>query len=256
MRPSILPGLLNAVLANNNRFMENLRFFEIGNIYGTHYDDRQELSIGVLRSRFNAENNIYAKAREVDCMDAKADLLALLHPYGIEQSELVPNRVIPLWYHPCRSVSYRMRDGSEAIGHCGELHPALSEKYGVKQPVAMCELFPDRLPKLRERPVNRGEINFVNYPTVERDFAFLVYEDTVSQDIIDTIIRASRAVIRDVKLFDIYEGDNLPEGRISMAFKVLLQAPDHTLTEEEITEISKAIIEKVDSSCSGILRQN
>jgi len=133
----------------------------------------------------------------------------------------------PPWYHPGRAGSLRL--GPTVLGHFGDLHPDLLAAFDAKPPMAAFEVFLDAVPASRAKA--RPPLNLSVFQPVERDFAFVVDRDVAAE----TLLRAARGVDRnlvaEIRLFDVYEGKGLPEGKKSLAIAVTLQPQDATLTD-------------------------
>ena len=92
------------------------------------------------------------------------------------------------------------------------------------------------------------------YPPVDRDFAFLVDRDLPAEDLLRAIRAAEKKLIREVRLFDVYAGPGVPEGRKSLAVAVRLQAPDRTLAEADIEDVARRIVQAAEKAVGAILR--
>jgi phenylalanyl-tRNA synthetase beta chain len=157
----------------------------------------------------------------------------------------------PSWYHPGRAGTLRL--GPTVLGHFGELHPDVLDAFEVKGPVAAFEVFLDAVPLPRAgraRPLLKLSV----FQPVERDFAFIVDRDLPAE----TLLRAARGVDRklvsEIRLFDVYEGKGLPEGKKSLAISVVLQPQEATLTDAEIEAFSKRLVAQVEKATGGTLR--
>jgi phenylalanyl-tRNA synthetase beta chain len=139
------------------------------------------------------------------------------------------------------------------LGHFGELHPDVLEAFDMKGPVAAFEVFLDAVPLPRTGGGRRPLILSVFQP-VERDFAFIVDRGLPAE----TLLRAARGIDRklvsDIRLFDVYEGKGLPEGKKSLAIAVTLQPWEATLTDAEIEAFSKRLVAAVEKATGGTLR--
>jgi len=157
----------------------------------------------------------------------------------------------PGWFHPGRSGVLRL--GPTVLGHFGELHPELLDAFGAKGPIAAFEAFIEAVPL--PRPVRaRPPLKLSVFQPVERDFAFIVDRDVAAE----TLLRAARGVDRklvtDIRLFDVYEGKGLPDGKKSLAIAVTLQPLDATLTDAEIEALSARLVAAVEKATGGTLR--
>jgi len=146
-----------------------------------------------------------------------------------------------------------LRLGPTMLGHFGELHPEIVDAFDVKGPVAAFEVFLDAvaLPRAgRARPLLRLSV----FQPVERDFAFIVDRDVPAE----TLLRAARGVDRklvtDIRLFDVYEGKGLPEGKKSLAVTAVLQPEEATLTDEQLEAFSQKLVAQVEKATGGKLR--
>ena len=139
------------------------------------------------------------------------------------------------------------------LGHFGELHPDVLEDFDAKGPIAAFEVFLDAV-KLPRAGRGRPPVHLSVFQPVERDFAFIVDRDLPAE----TLLRAARGVDRklvsDIRLFDVYEGKGLPEGRKSLAIAVTLQPQEATLTDAEIEAFSKRLVAAVEKATGGTLR--
>jgi phenylalanyl-tRNA synthetase beta chain len=144
------------------------------------------------------------------------------------------------------------------LGHFGELHPEVLEHFEVKGPVAAFEVFLDAVPLPRAATGTSGRakapLKLSVFQPVERDFAFVVDREMPAE----TLLRAARGVDRklvsDVRLFDVYEGKGLVEGKKSLAISVVLQPQEATLTDAEIEGFSKRLVAAVEKATGGTLR--
>ena len=162
----------------------------------------------------------------------------------------------PAWYHPGRAGTLRL--GPKVLGAFGELHPAVVAALDARPPLAGFEVFLDAVPDLySSRPGAaraKPPLHLSVFQPIERDFAFVVDRALPA----DTLLRAARGVDRklvaEIRLFDVYEGAGLPEGKKSLAITVVLQPQERTLTDTEIEGFSKRLIAQVEKATGGKLR--
>ncbi|MDA0782042.1 MAG: phenylalanine--tRNA ligase subunit beta [Rickettsiales bacterium] len=251
MRPSILPNLLDAVARNNDRGHENLSFFEIGLIFENTTPKGQRQVASAVRSGRTSEKDTYGTSRDVDVFDAKADCLAALETAGVPVDNLRITTDAASYYHPGRSGVLRL--GKAILGVFGEIHPKILKVLDVKVPAVGFEIFFDNLPDVKNKGKSRTKLEVSEYQSSSRDFAFLIDADIAVGDILQSVRRCDKTLIREVSLFDVYQGKGVAENKKSIAFSVKIQAADHTLTEDEIGAISKKVIDAV-SQAGGELR--
>lgn len=253
MRPSILPNLLEAVLKNQNRNLNNVGLFELGPIFRGSSLEEQMLSLTGLRSGYNNDRNIYQDFRKVDALDAKKDILNLLNEFGFDENKFqYKTDNLPNYYHPGRSASLTL--GKNIIGYFGEIHPSIIKLYKLDNNAVGFELFLDNIPLQKPKYGRKGMIQISDYQAVERDFAFLVKQNIEIDQIKRLVLQADKKLIKSVNIFDIYQGKGINSDEKSIAFTVTIQASDHTLAEKEIEELSQKIIETIEKNTNAILR--
>ncbi|HEX6441962.1 MAG TPA: phenylalanine--tRNA ligase subunit beta [Stellaceae bacterium] len=251
MRPSVLPGLVEAARRNADRGYPDVALFELGPLYRDDTPEGQVTAAAGLRAGHVAPRHWREPAREPDLYDAKADALAALAAMGAPVDNIQTSADPPAWFHPGHAGVLRL--GPAVLGHFGELHPEVLERFEVKGPVAAFEVFLDAVP-LPRASRGRRPLKLSVFQPVERDFAFVVDRDLPAE----TLLRAARGVDRklasEIRLFDVYEGKGLPEGKKSLAISVVLQPQEATLTEAEIEAFSKRLVAAVEKATGGTLR--
>jgi phenylalanyl-tRNA synthetase beta chain len=251
MRPSALPNLVAAARRNADRGFPDVALFELGPLY---CDDRPEGQLTVaagLRAGRIGPRDWREKPRDPDLYDAKADALAALAASGAPAVNLHTAADPPPWYHPGRAGILRL--GAGVLGHFGELHPDVLEAFDVKGPVAAFEVFLDAVP-LPRAARGRTPLRLSVFQPVERDFAFIVDRDLPAETLLRAARGADRKLVSDIRLFDVYEGKGLPEGKKSLAIAVTLQPQEATLTDAEIETFSKRLVAAVEKATGGTLR--
>ena len=249
MRQSIIPNLLNITTKNMARNNINLSFFEIGNIYSNGAKNHQEGCISGMRSGIANSHNPHDVQRNYDFFDVKADMVSLLEAYGLKSQKISVVSEAPSYFHPGRRCAFKM--GKNIIGHCGQLHPAYVEDVSLRDVMAF-ELFIDNLPKMKKKH-SKGILQVSDYQPVERDFAFILDENVLSSDVMKVIQNTSK-LIESVKIFDVYKGKGVEDGKKSLALHIRIQPVADTLSEVEIETLCNNIIESVKEKCGGGIR--
>jgi phenylalanyl-tRNA synthetase beta chain len=251
MRPSVLPGLVSAARRNADRGFPDAAFFELGPLYRDDTPNGQVLAAAGLRTGHTGPRHWRGKGREVDLYDVKADALAALAAMGVPADNLQVTADPPAWYHPGRAGT--MRIGPKVLGAFGELHPAVVDALDGRPPVAAFEVFLDAVPEPRPARV-KPPLRLSVFQPIERDFAFVVGREMPAE----TLLRAARGVDRklvgEIRLFDIYEGAGLPQGKKSLAITVVLQPQERTLTDADIEGFSKRLVVQIEKATGGQLR--
>jgi phenylalanyl-tRNA synthetase beta chain len=252
MRQNILINLINIIKNNNNRSLENLSFFEIGNLFTTNNIDQERIVIGGVRSGNNKDKNIYKDSRKFDIYDVKKDLFDAIGIFKIDASKLLINKNVPDYYHVNRSGAVIM--GKTVLGYFGELHPKILKEFDVKQKIVAFELFIDNLPKKMIMGDNERKSYIPNdFQPIERSFSFIIKQEIGVGDIIKSVSSLEKELISDVKLFDIYQEENNKTEK-SIAFTVIIQPTNKTLNKEEIDSISDKIVGMIRTSYGGKLK--
>jgi len=251
MRPSALPGLVEAARRNADRGFPDVALFELGPAYRDDTPEGQMTVAAGLRAGRLGPRDWRQPPREPDLYFAKADALAALAAMGAPADNIQTSADPPAWYHPGRAGTLRL--GPVVLGHFGELHPDVLDAFEVKGPVAAFEVFLDAVPLPRTGRA-RAPLKLSVFQPVERDFAFIVDRDLPAE----TLLRAARGVDRklvtEIRLFDVYEGKGLPEGKKSLAISVVLQPQEATLTDAEIEAFSKRLVAQIEKATGGTLR--
>ena len=206
LRPSVLPHLLSAAARNQSRGFANLGLFEVGaRFFGSQPGEQEVVAAGVRVGQTH-ERHWAEPPRLVDAFDARADALALLASCKLGADAV---RVIadgPSHYHPGRRG--RLTLGPQTVlAEFGELHPAIVRELDSAGRAVGFEVFLDRLPKPRQKAARaRAPLKSSPFPPVDRDFAFVVAKDVPAETLITAVRAAEKALIREVALFDLYEG--------------------------------------------------
>ncbi len=252
MRPSILPNLILAAGRNMDRGLDDLGLFEVGPQYRDDTDEGQAQVAAGIRQGNAGSPHWAAPTRPADALDAKADVLAALAAIDAPAANAGIFRDAPRWYHPGRSASLRL--GKTVLAYFGEIHPGVLAALDVKGPIVGFELFLDDVPLPRRRGTTRAMLHLSPYQPVTRDFAFIVDAATPAGDVLRAARSGERKLVTDVKLFDVYTGKGVPDGKKSLALTVTLQPADATLTDEQIEAASAKILASVEKQTGGILR--
>ena len=253
MRPSILPNLLIAVKNNIARGYPNLALFEAGpEFYGRNPGEQYTAAGGVLCGMTSAKSWI-GEVRPYDVFDAKADALTAIAAANGPWENAQVTTDAPAYYHPGRSGALRL--GKNVMAYFGEIHPAVLKKFGIKQRVVAFEVNLDNIPLPRVSQDNaRKKLELSPFQPVDKDLAFVVEKNVPAVNIIAAAKNADRKHITDVRVFDIYEGENLPEGKKSVAIALTFQPSEATFTDKEIETLMKKVEMEVGKKTGAVLR--
>jgi len=251
MRPSILPNLLAAAKRNADRGFSDVGLFEIGPVFKDATPEGQSIVAGSLRAGHTPRHWAGA-VRTVDAFDAKADALAVLAAAGAPVAGLQVTADAPAWYHPGRSGALRL--GANVLAYFGELHPLLREAFPASAGVAGCEVFLANIPAPRSTSSAKPLLTLETLQPVSRDFAFVVDWGVPATKVIQAVKSADKALIREVTVFDVYEGDKVAANKKSLALSVTLQPTDKSLTDAEIEAVTAKIAASVEKATGATLR--
>ncbi|MBF0620618.1 MAG: phenylalanine--tRNA ligase subunit beta [Magnetococcales bacterium] len=252
MRTKLVCGLVETAQRNLSRGNNQLNLFEIGHVFLKQPDNtiQEEERLGGLISGPIGPRAWHSAQIDVDFFDLKGDLqglFAALRTPGIRFATGGPD-----FLHPGRKAEIFSPRPGAPMGWIGQLHPAIQEKMGLSQPAYIFELNMEGLRNQAKTNPNAPMIS--PFPAVERDFAFVVAESVTAQEIITTIRKVSPKLIQHVVLFDVYTGDNLDQGKKSLAIGVFLQSESKTLSEEDVQPVAEKIISRVTSQFDAQLR--
>ena len=249
MRPSALIHLLHAGQRAADRGYPGAALFELGPVFAGQEPDDQRLSLAGLR-RVEAARD-WQGAPAPDAFTAKADALAALAAMGAQTTNLQIGKPDGAYWHPGRSGRLQMGP-KNILADFGEIHPAVLKAMGISGRVVAFEVWPEALPTRRKKGgKTRPALELSDLMPVHRDFAFIVGEGVSADAVIRAAKGADKALIGDVRLFDVYEG--LEGGKRSLAIDVELTPREDTLTDKEIESVSAKIVEKV-AKAGGELR--
>ena len=239
LRTSLLPGLVAAVAANARRRQPGVALFEIGHVFRQPAPGRQ-LPDEVEMLAYAAAGCDAAEAVTVWHLVAEG---LLLRGWGLEA-------VATPGLHPTRSAAVVV--GGERLGMVGEVDPAVLAALEIGERVAWLEVDLERLLAAdhgghRYRPVSR-------FPSSDVDLAFEVDDATPAAAVASTLQAAGGDLVVQVRLFDVYRGEQLGAGRRSLAFGVRFQAPDRTLTDDEVAALRRHLVEAVEAAHPATLR--
>lgn len=245
MRPSLVPGLLAAAKRNADRGAEGSRLFELGRRYfrgkGGASDEKPTLGV-VLAGNRTARGWAHGKATGFDAFDAKSEAMALLQAAGAPVENLMVMDGAGDQFHPGQSATLRLGP-KNVLARFGALHPRTLKAFDIEGPVMAVEIFLDAL------PAKKGGGGFARaayappaLQPVSRDFAFLVPAGLAASDLVRAVKGADKQSVVAARVFDVFVGRGVPEGKKSVAVEVVLQPGEKTFTEVEIKAISDKIV--------------
>lgn len=238
LKSTVIPGLLEIAKRNSNVKNNNLQIFELGKIFvareRNELPDERKILAGLITG-FNQEKTWVENNRLVDFFDLKGILEDLFANLGIEDCEFKASS--DCLYHPNKTA--RIYIGQKEIGILGELHPDIKEKYEFVNPVYLFEIEWQRL--LESIPESKKFVSLPRFPNVVRDIALMVSRDIEAGKILFLIKENGGSLIESLNVFDLYMGEQIPEGLKSLAISISYRHLERTLTDNEVESIQQKI---------------
>jgi phenylalanyl-tRNA synthetase beta chain len=257
LRRSVFSNLIVHLKKNQDRGHEDLSFFEIGPVFFGKNPGEQQIVVGGLKSGLVNRKSWLEKSRNLDVFDIKRDVIRTLIDLGLEESDLFVSNNTKNCYHPGRSGSVNLKsEKGPHLAYFGELHPAIITNLDFKEKnIFGLEIFLKNIPKPNKK-VRVSKKNYApsDYQKSERDFAFVIDKFFKVGDLESIIKKIDESIIKKVITFDVFEGQNIPEGKKSVAINVVIQSQDKTLTESNLDQISQKIINTVKDKTGAIIR--
>ena len=248
MRTTLWPGLLQAILHNQNRQRTRVRLFEIGRTFLAQGQELvQERMLGGAVTGDALGEQWGVPSRGVDFYDVKADIEALCTLAGFADEVRFTSTFHPA-LHPGQAAE--IRHHGELVGRAGLLHPELQSRLGLDRPIilfelALSELQREKIPVFRE---------FSKFPSIRRDVAIIVPEATPAQVVLECVEKATGNLLVNLELFDEYRGKGIDYGRKSLALGLTLQDSSRTLNEDEIERVMAEVIAALGSKLGATVR--
>ena len=249
MRPSLWPGLSKAVQYNQNRQQGRVRLFESGQRFIPAAEGlQQEVMLSGIVTGSRQPEGWANGAEKIDFFDVKADVEAIL----AQSAAGVTFRFEPVEHpalHPGQSA--RILNGDEQVGLMGALHPQLVADLDLNGPVFVFEL---ALAKICQGQLPRFE-ELSRYPEVRRDIALVVDRTVLAEDLLSCIRAEAGAHLKNLRLFDVYEGKGIDPHRKSMAIGLTLQDSSRTLTDDEVNAVMDRVLQSLEQGFNATLRK-
>lgn len=235
MRTTLLPNLLEVIARNNNRKVESVKAFEIGNLFIPK-------EVPVTSLPIEKKSLVIGKYGEgEDFFSMKGAVEELFDKLGIKGYEFIPESNHPT-YHPGRCANIQWEN--HILGTIGEIHPKVIENYDINTRVYASEIDYNIILQLVK--LDRIYKALPKYPAMNRDMALLVKDEVTNGEIISIINKNGGKILETSSLFDVYKGKQIGSGYKSMAYSLTFRASDRTLTDEEVTKVYDKILVKLE----------
>ncbi len=257
LRSSIFSNLIIYLKNNLDRGFKDISLFEIGPIFNGNKPGQQKIVLAGLRSGKVSRYNWIEKERLVDVFDAKRDAIQTIVESGFDQKKLYINDKAPSYYHPGKSGTiYLSKNENNPVAFFGEIHPNILKKIDIKTEALVCiEIYLDNIKETTKKLKDQKSLyQYSDYQKSERDFAFIIDKNFKVQELVNIISEIDKSLIRSVKVFDVYEGEKIPNNKKSIALNVTIQSSEKTLNEEDLEKVNKLIISTVETKSGAKLR--
>ncbi len=239
MRPSLLPEMLDVLNWNLNRKNTYLKLFELNKIYRMNKDkgeveERSNLSIGMCGV---TSGNWKEKPRDVDFFDLKGAIIQFLNFLGVKG--FVIEKCESFIFTDAMSCCIKI-DGN-VIGKLGEVKPDIARKFNIKHKIYMAEIaFEELLNYVKLRKLFKS---LARYPSIKRDISVLADDSISASSVFDLIREEGKDIVKSVDVFDLYKGQQIEQGKKSLAYTVEYRSDEKTLKDEDVSDIHKKIQE-------------
>ena len=248
MRQSLLFSGLESVAYNINRKNSSLQFYEFGKTYHRYnekYEENKHLTLFVTGNRTKESWSIDNKV--LDFFFLKGKITSLLRRLGIEKVKSSPTKQDIF----SEGVSFGL--GKMKLVEFGVVKPTLLKEFGIKQEVLFADFNWDTILKLTgNQKINVSELQ--KFPSVKRDLALLLGSKTAFDEVYNLAFQTERKLLKEVDLFDVYEGDKLPDGKKSYAVSFILQYETKTLADKQIDKIMQKLQQAFEKKLDAVLR--
>ena len=242
MRTTVLPSMLEILTRNYNYRNQDVRLYEVGRIYLPGGEDGLAVENKIL--------SMGAYGQDMDFYTLKGCVEAILKDLrAADVRFVVPEEANPS-YHPGRCAE--VYAGDRRIGVMGQIHPLVAQNYGVDAQFYCAELELNDL--MAAKGADPEYVPLPKFPAVTRDIAVVCDEAVTVGALEDCIRKGAKGLLKDCKLFDIYRGKGVAEGKKSVAFNLVLRADDRSLTSEEADEDVKSILAALEKDLGAVLR--
>ncbi|MCM3442837.1 phenylalanine--tRNA ligase subunit beta [Metabacillus halosaccharovorans] len=251
LRLSLLPHLLDALRYNLARQIDQVALYEIGSVFLSQGKDVQPLEKERLSGAITGlwhSHSWQAEKKPVDFYVAKGILDGLVDLLGLT-SQIEYKQAKREGMHPGRTAELYL--GEKLVGFVGQVHPTVQKELDLTETyvfeLSLVDLLTTNVEETRYESIPR-------YPSITRDIALVVNKDVVAGDIEKVITESGGKMLKEVAVFDLYEGDRLEEGKKSVAFSLRYFDPERTLTDEDVTKTHQKVLDAVEEKIGATLR--
>ncbi|MDT0551880.1 phenylalanine--tRNA ligase subunit beta [Urechidicola vernalis] len=248
LRQSMLFSGLESVIYNINRKNSSLKFFEFGKTYHKYesgYSEQKHLTLFVTGNR--SKDSWAVDARKSDYFYFKGVVETLLNRLGIQKMKTSPTK------SDLFSEGINLGFGKIKLVDFGVVKPSILKSFGIKQEVLFADFNWENILKVANRKGFKVT-DLPKFPSVKRDLALLIDKGVKFSEIYNAAFQSERKLLKEVDLFDVYEGDKLPEGKKSYAVSFVLQDEQKTLNDKQIEKVMQKMQQSLEKNLNAVLR--
>ena len=253
LRTTVVSSILETVARNLSRKNDDIRIFEIGSVFTPKTLPMAELPIEkvMISGAISGKRDVasWNQGKEmVDFYDAKGIVEVLFAKLGISKYTVEAGEHYAM--HPGKTAVFKK--GKEIIAYIGEVHPEVQANMDISKKTYLFEM--DAQTVMKYSILTCCYQSLPKYPAISRDLAMLVSTDTTASEVEKTIVQSAGPLLKGIHLFDVYTGEQVAEGKKSLAFSLQFQSADKTLTDEEIDKSYNAILVQLEKTFDAKLR--
>lgn len=254
MKTSLIGGLFQNLLTAVRHQQSNIRLFEVRPVYfrdeKSETGVREEWMVCALVSGRAYSHALAALDRDVDFFDAKGVLETALETIGTRGLRYAAHEAGDSRFHPAQVAAVVL--GKGPAGVVGRLHPKTEAEFKLRQPVYVVEFSLDRALELAK--ADRKVSALPKFPKVERDFSFLVPQGMSSDRVVQAVQKLGKPLVESVSVVDLYSGDKIPNGTVSLSISLVLGDPNRTLEDTEVETAAQKILSGLEKELGVKLR--
>ena len=250
MRTTMLPSLLEVASTNYNRSVEAARVFEIAYVYQPKALPLVSLPTEIQHLTAFMYDDSAGKGSAEIFFRMKGAVEELFTHLGITGVAYLADKTCP-WLHPGRSAAILMQ--GQPIGQIGVIHPTVAENFGASLQTVVLDLTLG--PVLETATEKRQYSPLPRFPAVTRDLALLVADEVAVAELAEAIRAAGGPNLEQIRLFDVYQGQQVPAGKKSVAYNLVFRSAERTLNDEDIQPAMQKILDSLKERCQAVRRE-
>ena len=251
LRPSLLPGLLEALRHNLNHKSNDVALFEIGRVFTQHAGqivEQRRVAFALTGQRHAPFWAGAERGAKYDIYDLKGLLEEFLEQFGVRGMSFAKRTASNTLWAESATISL----GKIELGEIGQIMPGLARQFDLRDPALLAELNMDQL--LARRSVSRGFKPLPAFPSIRRDVAMIVPDATTHVAVLEAVKQARPANLEGVQLFDVFRGQNVPAGHKSVAYAFTYRHAERTLTDEEANAAHQQVVAQLKQALNAAIR--